>query len=41
MLPSNTMPVAPPQKQLRWGRLIGVLVVLAGIAAAIIMYKTR
>jgi hypothetical protein len=36
------MPVAPsPKKQLRWGRVIGALVVLAGIGAAAIWYATQ
>jgi hypothetical protein len=42
VLPSSTMPVAPsPQRQLRWGRVIGALVVLAGIIATAIWYATR
>ena len=35
------MPVAPPQKQLRWGRLLGALIVLGGIVAGIIVLVTR
>jgi hypothetical protein len=35
------MPVAPPQKQLRWGRVFGVLIVLGGIVAGIIVLVTR
>ena len=35
------MPVAPPQKQLRWGRIFGALIVLGGIAAGIIYLVTK
>ena len=35
------MPVAPPQKQLRWGRLIGALIVLGGIVGGIIYLVTK
>lgn len=35
------MPVAPPQKQLRWGRVIGALIVLGGIAGGIIYLITK
>jgi hypothetical protein len=35
------MPVGPPQKQLRWGRVILVLVLFAGIVAAAIVLATR
>ena len=32
------MAVGPPKKQLRWGRVIGALIVLGGIAAGIIYF---
>ena len=35
------MPVAPPPKQLRWGRLLGALIVLGGIVGAIIYFVTK
>jgi hypothetical protein len=35
------MPVAPPPKQLRWGRLLGVLIVLGGIVAGAIYLITK
>jgi hypothetical protein len=35
------MAVGPPKKQLRWGRVIGALIVLGGIAAGIIYLVTK
>jgi hypothetical protein len=35
------MPVGPPAKQLRWGRLILAFVVLAGICAGVVVLVTR
>jgi hypothetical protein len=35
------MPVAPPEKKLRWGRLFLAFVVLAGIVAGAIILVTR
>jgi len=35
------MPPGPPQKKLRWGRLIGAFVVLAGLVVGAIMLITR
>jgi hypothetical protein len=31
----------PPKKQLRWGRIFGVLIVLGGIIAGVIVLVTR
>jgi hypothetical protein len=31
----------PPPRRLRWGRVLGVLIVLGGIAAGIIVFATR
>jgi hypothetical protein len=35
------MGVAPPKKQLRWGRVIMALLVLAGIGAGIYLLATQ
>jgi len=32
---------APPQKQLRWGRVFGALIVIGGIIAGVIVLVTR
>jgi len=31
----------PPKKQLRWGRVIGALIVLGGLIAGVIVLVTR
>ena len=31
----------PPKKQLRWGRVLGALIVLGGIIAGVIVLVTR
>ncbi len=31
----------PPKKQMRWGRVIGVLIVLGGIIAGVIVLVTK
>ena len=35
------MPVSPPKKELRWGRVFFALLVLAGIGAGIYLLATR